>query len=193
MAVDPSKLGGEGGKSQDPPARAARTRMAERAASPRTRLSAEPQDPKGGEGGEPQDPPAGEGGKDPNIHKLERDVANRDKRVKELEEQLEAATGGQKTAEERIAAIEEQLKAMEGERDAAKADAELTAAGCIDCELGRAALASFGGDVEKLKEAKPYLFGARGAGASTGGKPEGSIDPDEPTIAEGVKARLHGK
>ncbi|WP_291289293.1 hypothetical protein [Enorma sp.] len=173
MAVDPSKPGDEGGKPQDPPA--------------------EPQDPKGGEGGEPQDPPAGEGGKDPNIHKLERDVANRDKRIKELEEQLEAATGGQKTAEERIAAIEEQLKAMEGERDAAKADAELTAAGCIDCELGRAALASFGGDVEKLKEAKPYLFGARGAGASTGGKPEGSIDPDGPTIAEGVKARLHGK
>lgn len=154
MAADPSKLGGEGGEPQDPPA--------------------EPQDPKGGEGGEPQDPPAGEGGKDPNVHKLERDVANRDKRIRELEERLEAATGGQKTAEERIAAIEEQLKAMEGERDAAKADAELTAAGCIDCELGRAALASFG-DVEKLKEAKPYLFErAAGTPAATGGKPAGN-------------------
>lgn len=155
MAADPRKFGGEGGEPQDPPAK--------------------PQDPKGGEGGEPQDPPAGEGGKDPNVHKLERDVANRDKRIKELEEQLEAATGGQKTAEERIAAIEEQLKAMEGERDAAKADAELAAAGCIDCELGRAALASFGGDVEKLKEAKPYLFEqAAGTPAATGGKPAGN-------------------
>ena len=110
--------------------------------------------PKGGEGANPQDPPGGEGGREPNVHKLERDVANRDKRIKELE----AATGGQKTAEERIAAIEEQLKAMEGERDAAKADSVLSAAGCIDLELGRAALAALDGDVDALKEAKPYLF-----------------------------------
>lgn len=156
MAADPGKPGGEGAAPQDPPA--------------------EPQDPKSGEGAEPQDPADGEGGKDPNVHKLERDVANRDKRIKELEEQLEAATGGQKTAEDRIATIEKQLKAMEEERDAAKADSVLTAAGCIDLELGRAALDAFGGDVEKLKEAKPYLFEKEGAvpPASTGGKPAGA-------------------
>ena len=130
--------------------------------------------PKGGEGANPQDPPGGEGGREPNVHKLERDVANRDKRIKELEEQLEAATGGQKTAEERIAAIEEQLKSMEEERDAAKADSVLTAAGCIDLELGRAALAAAGDDVDALKEAKPYLFKQAGDPKSTGGKPAGS-------------------
>ena len=64
---------------------------------------------------------------------------------------------------------------MESERDAAKADARLTEAGCIDCELGRAALASFDGDVDRLKEAKPYLFKAPSAPpASTGGKPAGT-------------------
>lgn len=128
MAADPGKPGGEGATPQDPPA--------------------EPQDPKPGEGATPQDPAGGEGGKDPNVHKLERDVANRDKRIKELEEQLEAA----------------------------KADSVLTAAGCIDLELGRAALDAFDGDVEKLKEAKPYLFEKEGAvpPASTGGKPAGT-------------------
>ena len=174
MADDPSRHGGEGGEPQDPPS--------------------EPQDPKGGEGGEPQDPPGGEGGRDPNVHKLERDVANRDRRIRELEEQLEAATGGQKTAEERIASIEEQLKAMEEERDAAKADSVLAAAGCIDLELGRAALASLDGDVDKLREAKPYLFGGQGPDPrSTGGKPDGDAGHGPTTIADGVKARLHGK
>lgn len=174
MADDPSRHGGEGGEPQDPPA--------------------EPQDPKGGEGGEPQDPPGGEGGKDPNVHKLERDVANRDRRIRELEEKLEAATGGKKTAEDRIAAIEEQLKSMEGERDAAKADAALTAAGCIDCELGRVALAALDGDVERLREAKPYLFGSGAPDPrSTGGRPDGDAGPGPTTIADGVKARLHGK
>lgn len=52
----------------------------------------------GGEGAQPQDPATGEGEGTQNVHKLERDVANRDKRIRELEEQLAEATGGQKTA-----------------------------------------------------------------------------------------------
>ena len=41
------------------------------------------------EGGKPQDPAAGEGKQtNPNVHKLERDVANRDKRIAELERAL---------------------------------------------------------------------------------------------------------
>ena len=174
MADEPGKAGGEGSEPQEPPAA--------------------PQEPTPGEGGAPQEPAGGEGGKGPNVHKLERDVANRDKRIKELEEQLAAATGGQKTAEERIAGIEEQLKAMEAERDAAKADARLTEAGCIDCELGRAALASFDGDVDKLKEAKPYLFKANGPEPrSTGGKPDGDAGSGKTSIADGVRSRLAGK
>lgn len=150
MAGEPAEPGGEGATPQDPP---------------------QPQDPKAGECGSPQGPGAGEGKGDQNVHKLERDVANRDKRIKELEEQLEAAAGGRKTAEERIDAIEKQLADMEAERDAAKADAALTVAGCIDCELARPALAALGGDVTALKEQKLYLFAQPG---STGGKPAGA-------------------
>ena len=144
----------------------------------------------GGEGGEPQDPAGGEGGGEPNTHKLERDIANRDKRIKELEEQLAAATGGQKTAEDRIAAIEEQLKAMEDERDAAKADAALAAEGCVDCELGRAALAAFGGDVAKLKEAKPFLFKQEGRATSTGGRPGGSASGSDEELVDKVLSKF---
>lgn len=113
MAGEPGKPGGEGGA---------------------------PQDPGAGEGAQPQDPATGEGREDPNVHKLERDVANRDKCIRELEERLAEATGGQKTAEERIGEIEKKHADMEAERDAAKADATLSAAGCIDCELARPAL-----------------------------------------------------
>lgn len=94
----------------------------------------------GGEGAQPQNPATGEGKRDPNVHKLERDVANRDKRIRELEERLAEVAGGQKTAEERIGEIEAKLKAMADERAAAKADAALIAAGCIDCEIARPAL-----------------------------------------------------
>ena len=54
----------------------------------------EPQDPTAddkpqntgeGEGTEPQDPKPAEGKNTPNVHKLERDVANRDKRIAELD------------------------------------------------------------------------------------------------------------
>lgn len=111
MAGEPGKSGGEGAQPQDPP---------------------EPQDPGAGEGAQPQDPGTGEGEGTQNVHKLERDVANRVKRIKELEEQLAGATGGQKTAEGRIGEIEAKLEATADERDAA-----LTAAGCIDCEIAR--------------------------------------------------------
>lgn len=142
-----------------------------------------------GEGGKPQDPEQreqqGEGGgqrpQDPeqprtvNAHKYERDIAKRDARIRELEERLAGADGGRKTADERIAELEARTKAMEEERDAAKADAALAAEGCVDLELGRAALRAFDGDAKRLREAKPYLFRQPEAPrvGATGGKPAG--------------------
>ena len=50
-----------------------------------TATGAQPQDTGAAEGGKPQDAAAGEGKQtNPNVHKLERDVANRDKRIAEL-------------------------------------------------------------------------------------------------------------
>ena len=134
---------------------------------------AKPQDPEQreqqGEGGgqQPQDP---EQPRTVNLHKYERDIARRDARIAELEAQLEGASGGKKTADERIAELEARTKAMEEERDAA-----LAAEGCVDLELGRAALKAYEGDAKRLKEAKPYLFKQPEAPkvGATGGKPAG--------------------
>ena len=55
-----------------------------------TTVDTKPQNTGEGEGAEPQDPEPAEGKNTPNVHKLERDVANRDKRIAELEAQLKA-------------------------------------------------------------------------------------------------------
>lgn len=72
---------GEGGKPQDPA------------------VEAQPQDTKPEEGGKPQDSGGVEGNdRTPNVHKLERDVANRDKTIAELKAKLaEKEKGGKRS------------------------------------------------------------------------------------------------
>lgn len=148
-----------------------------------------PQDPKAGEGAKPQEPQAqgkatqeaaeGEGGKpqDPKAaeaaasdHKLEADYRRAQKTVAELRARLAERDGQARTVEERVAALERELAESRAEAEAERANAALAAAGCVDPELGRAALASFDGDVAALKAAKPYLFKdrARGTGRPVG-------------------------
>ena len=67
----------------------ARQAAAEGNAPQDTATDAQPQDTGAAEGNAPQDAAAGEGKQtNPNVHKLERDVANRDKRIAELERAL---------------------------------------------------------------------------------------------------------
>ena len=99
--------------------------------------------------------------KTPNVHKLERDIANRDKRIKKLEEQLSAKNATGDEFSKRLEALEKQLKDAEQEKADAKADAALTAAGRVDVELGRMALSLVDGDIEKLKETKPTSLEAK--------------------------------
>jgi hypothetical protein len=153
-----------------------------------TAAGAQPQDTGMGEGGKPQDPATGEGKQTtPNVHKLERDVANRDKRIAELEAQLKAKGEEGAGYESRLAELEKSFAASKAEAEAAKADAALTAAGCVDCELARTALGAYEGDVEKLKEAKPYLFKAQGGSMGTGGRQAGSADSAPKSIRDALK------
>lgn len=168
---DPQAGAGEGGEPQDPKA------------------AGMPQDPAQGEGGEPQDPGEGEGTA-PNIHKLERDVANRDKRIAELEAQLKAKGEEGAGYESRLAELEKSFAASKEEAARAKADAALTKAGCVDCELGRTALAAYDGDVEKLKEAKPFLFKAQGQ-MGTGGRQAGTAAGTAKSIREALRQTEH--
>lgn len=151
-----------------------------------TKVDAKPQNTGEGEGTEPQDPEPAEGKNTPNVHKLERDVANRDKRIAELEAQLKAKNDEGAGYESRLAELEKSFAASKEEAAKAKADAALTKAGCVDCELGRTALATFDGDVEKLVEAKPFLFKAQSQ-MGTGGKQAGSADAAPKSIKEALR------
>lgn len=137
-----------------------------------------PQDPRPGEGAEPQEPAQGEG-KESNLHKLARDVENRNKRIKELEEQLAAAGGSAKTMEQRMAEVEAKLAASERALEEEKTASGLKAIGCVNVKAAKALLEDYGGDPAKLKEACPYLFGQQERKtASTGGKPVGDAPSD---------------
>ena len=112
-----------------------------------------------------------------NTHKLERDLANREKRIKELEAELAESKKSMASSDERISAIEKQLKDSQEAKEKAEVEAQLTSVGCIDLELGRAA---------KLKEAKPYLFQSEPKSVNTTGKPAGSSSGIARNIKEGL-------
>ena len=94
-------------------------------------------------------------------------MANRDKTIAELKAKLAEKEKGGSDLEARLAALEKQASDSKAEADAAKADTKLAAAGCVDCDLARAVLGDFDGDVAKLKEAKPYLFAPQGGSRGT--------------------------
>ena len=127
-----------------------------------------------------------------NTHKLERDLANREKRIKELEAELAESKKLMASSDERISAIEQQLKDAADAKTKAEAESALTGAGCVDLELGRMALDALDGDIEKLKEAKPFLFKSEDApkNINTSGKPAGSSSGGVAmNIREGLKGR----
>jgi hypothetical protein len=166
----------------------------------------EPQDPKDGEGANPQDPQEGtkpqEGGEgeaekaqDPatpegetvNRHQYERDVQRRDKEIARLKAQLKAQNDDKAAEGDETAKLRQDFESMKAQLADERANTALTAAGCVDLELGRAALAKFDGDVAKLKESKPYLFKAQEKKVlSTGGKPAGGANTMARSIREGL-------
>ena len=84
----------------------------------------------------------------------EEQLAERDSRIKELEAQIAEAAKSAEAADglrAEIAALKEQ-----GESD--RIDFKLQLAGCRNVKAARAVLADHGGDVEKLKEAEPWMF-----------------------------------
>lgn len=89
----------------------------------------QPQDPKDGEEDNSQDPNEGEGTSEEtdakptenvNVHKLERNLANREKRIKELEAELAESKKLMASSDERISAIEQQLKTQQTPRQRQK-------------------------------------------------------------------------
>ena len=91
-------------------------------------------------------------------------LAERDAKIAELEKQNAEA------AEELTKQIGELKEASAAER----ADYELKLAGCRSVRAGRVLLADHGGDMDALKKAEPWLFGAaEPQGGTTGLEPAG--------------------
>lgn len=150
-----------------------------------------PQEPKPQEpaGQQPQEPsndpqPAGDGQQDegikdshgqPGINKErhDREVAALNQQIADLQKQLDEAAETKKGRDELAGKIADLEAALEAERNISK----LERLGCIDTETALLLLASYEGDAEKLKAAKPYLFETEKKG-QTGLKPSGASGED---------------
>ncbi len=113
----------------------------------------------------------------------EKQIAERDEKIASLEAQVAEAAKNAETAEQLRGEIAE-LKAQ-GESD--RIDFKLQLAGVRNVKAARALLADHDNDVDKLKEAEPWLFEASGkhakggnsGGSGTTGLPNAGAASDE--------------
>ena len=112
----------------------------------------------------------------------EKQIAERDEKIASLEAQVAEAAKNAETAEQLRGEIAE-LKAQ-GESD--RIDFKLQLAGVRNVKAARALLGDHGNDVDKLKEAEPWLFEASGkhakgsnSGTGTTGLPNAGAASDE--------------
>ena len=128
-------------------------------------------EPKGGEGNDPE-PDVKDSHGQPGINK-----ERHDKEVAELQAKIDALEAKAAEAAEQKAKRDEYEKEV-GDLRAELADSKLThsleMAGCINVKAAKALLEDYSGDVSKLKEACPYLFGKEKQTGSTGKKPAGT-------------------
>lgn len=103
--------------------------------------------------------------------KYERDIAERDKRIAELQAKIDEAAATEKGRADLSAEIEK-LKQEMADKDTAH---KLENAGCLNVKAAKALLDDYE-SIDKLKEECPYLFKQEKKGA-TGGKPAGAPNP----------------
>jgi hypothetical protein len=127
------------------------------------------QDPQGGQQEGAQAQGQGEGtpqvlgtdgkGADAPAPDYERQLAERDQKIKELEAKVAEASKTAEAAERLRGEIADLRKASEDER----LDFSLKLAGCRNVKAARAVLADYKGDVDALKAGEPWLFSKDGA------------------------------
>lgn len=140
---------------------------------------------EGQEGGEPKKPEGdGEDTKDshgqPGINKErhDREMAEKDKEIADLQAKLDEAT---KTEEGR-AELKKELEEAKASIADMKVNHSLEMLGCKNVKAAKALLEDYDNDPAKLKEAEPYLFGEEeskpkgSTGKPPAGPPDGSLD-----------------
>lgn len=127
----------------------------------------EPAAGEGQDGGEGVEDKHGQPGI--NREKYQRDIEAKNKQIAELQAQLDEKS---KTEEGR-AELKAELDRLKADMADERIDHKLELAGCLNAKAAKALLGDYDGDVAKLKEGCPYLFGAEKKTGSTGLKPEG--------------------
>ena len=97
-------------------------------------------------------------------------LADRDKKIAELEAQIADAA---KTVES-ANALAKQIEELKAATDAERVGYELKLAGCRSVRAGRVLPADHKGDMAALKKAEPWLFGDVPGGGATGLEPAGA-------------------
>ena len=97
-------------------------------------------------------------------------LAERDKKIAELEAQIADAA---KTVES-ANALAKQIEELKAATDAERLGYELKLARCRSVRAGRVLLAEHEGDMAALKKAEPWLFGDAPGGGATGLEPAGA-------------------
>ena len=119
-----------------------------------------------------------------NKERHDKEVAALQKKIEELQSQIDDAAKTEK-------AREELKKEVQGARDAIKEEKlnwQLEKAGCKNLKAAKALLDDYEGDVSKLKADCPYLFEEEKPSGSTGGKPSGPADDKEKRLETARKA-----
>ena len=98
-------------------------------------------------------------------------LAERDKKITELEGQIAEAAKSVEAANK----LAEQIESLRKTNEAERVEFELKLAGCRSVRAARALLEEHDGDVSKLKAAEPWLFiDAAPEGGTTGLEPAGA-------------------
>ena len=101
---------------------------------------------------------------------IRRSLAERDRKIAELEAQVAKAFKSTEAAE----GLSKQIEEMKAAADAESTGFELKLAGCRSVRAGRVLLAEHDGDMAALKKAEPWLFDNAGGGGATGLEPAGA-------------------
>lgn len=143
----------------------------------------EPTAGEGQDGGEGVEDKHGQPGI--NREKYQRDIEAKDKQIAELQAQLDEKS---KTEEGR-AALKAELDRLKADMADERIDHKLELAGCLNAKAAKALLGDYDGDVAKLKEGCPYLFGAEKKTGSTGLKPEGGASDLDDKLDKAFKLK----
>lgn len=108
------------------------------------------------------------GGETPDY---EKQIAERDEKIASLEAQVAEAAKNAETAEQ----LRGEIAELKAQGDSNRIDFKLQLAGARNVKAARALLGDHGNDVDKLKEAEPWLF----EGSGTTGLPNAGAASDE--------------